>query len=217
VTNEFCNLLKSQPGVGILIIDIDGLVLFCNKQAKQICYGDNFNPVGKTIEEIEGPVFAAERMPVVRQVIETRQPAVLRHLRGGCWTEAMIWPMEAVDEKKPGVISVTRQGVDVVEPGVDFRVIDSNLFDLGPLDSLPPRELEVLTLVGQRSPIKAIAEELGVAQRTVDRYRSDISRKLGLHLSQRSRDLCSWLALRLLTPTCRGSIAVKASRSSVSI
>ena len=55
MTNEFCNLLKSQPGVGILIIDIDGLVLFCNKQAKQIDYGDSFNPVGKTIEEIEAP------------------------------------------------------------------------------------------------------------------------------------------------------------------
>lgn len=53
MSNEFRKLLKSQPGVGILIIDIDGLVLFCNKQAKQIDYGDNFNPVGKTIEEIE--------------------------------------------------------------------------------------------------------------------------------------------------------------------
>jgi hypothetical protein len=92
----------------------------------------------------------------------------------------MIWPMEAVDEKKPRIISVTRQGVDVVEPGVDFRVIDSNLVDLGPLDSLTPRELEVLTLVGHGSPIKAIAKELGVAQRTVERYRSDISRKLGV-------------------------------------
>jgi DNA-binding CsgD family transcriptional regulator len=180
MSNEFWNLLKSQPGVGILIVDIDGLVLFCNKQAKQIYYGDNFNPVGKTIEEIEGPVFAAERMPVIRQVIETRQPVMLRHIRGGRWTEAMIWPMEAVDEKKARIISVTRQGVDVVEPGVDYRVIDSNLVDLGPLDALTPRELEVLTLVGHGSPIKAIAKELGVAQRTVERYRSDISRKLGV-------------------------------------
>ncbi len=75
-----------------------------------------------------------------------------------------VWPMEAVAEKKPRIISVTRQGVDVVEPGVDYRVIDSNLVDLGPLNSLTPRELEVLTLVGHGSPIKAIAKELGVAQ-----------------------------------------------------
>jgi DNA-binding CsgD family transcriptional regulator len=119
-------------------------------------------------------------MPVIRQVIETRQPVMLRHIRGGRWTEAMIWPMEAVDEKKPRIISVTRQGVDVVEPGVDYRVIDSNLVGLGPLDALTPRELEVLTLVGHGSPIKAIAKEQGAAQRTVERYRSDISRKLGV-------------------------------------
>ena len=68
----------------------------------------------------------------------------------------------------------------MVEPGVEYRVIDSNLVDLSPLNALAPRELEVLTLVGQRSPIKVIAEELGVAQRTVERYRSDISRKLGV-------------------------------------
>ncbi len=180
MSNEFWMLLKSQPGVGILIIDIDGLVLFSNKQAQQIYYGDNFNPVGKTIEEIEGRAFAAERMPVIRQVIETKQPVLLRHIRGGRRTEAMVWPMEAVDGRKSRIISVTRQGVDIVEPGVEYRIIDSNLVDLGPLDALTHRELEVLALVGHGAPLKAIAKELGVAQRTVERYRSDISRKLGV-------------------------------------
>ncbi len=180
MSNEFWTLLKSQPGVGVLIIDEDGLCLYCNKQAQQIYYGTNFNPVGKTIEEIEGPVFAAERMPIVRSVIETRQPVMLRHIRGGRWTEAMIWPMEPVPDRKSRIISITRQGADVVEPGVDYRVVDSNLVDLGPLDSLTHRELEVLTLVGHGTPLKAIAKELGVAQRTVERYRSDISRKLGI-------------------------------------
>lgn len=180
MSNEFWTLLKSQPGVGILIVDIDGLVLYCNPQAQQIYYGNNFNPVGKTIEEIEGREFAAERMPIIRQVIETGKPVMLRHIRGGRWTEAMIWPMEEVPERKPRVISVTRQRVDVVEPGVEYRVIDSNLVDLGPLDTLTRRELEVLTLVGHGTPLKAIAKELNISQRTVERYRSDISRKLGI-------------------------------------
>ncbi len=123
----------------------------------------------------------AERMPAIRQVTETRQPVLLRHIRGGRWTEAMIWPMDPVPEKKARIISITRQGVDVVEPGVNYRVIDSNLVDLGPLDVLTHRELEVLALVGHGAPLKAIAKVLGVAQRTVERYRSDISRKLGVN------------------------------------
>lgn len=180
MSNEFWNLLKSQPGVGILIIDVDGLVLYCNPQAQQIYYGERFNPVGKTIEEIEGPEFAAERMPVIREVIESRKPIILRHVRGGKRTEAMIWPMEPVPERKPRIISVTRQGVDIVEPGVDYRVVDSNLIDLGPLDALTTRELEALTLIGHGMPLKAIACEMGIAQRTVERYRSDIARKLGV-------------------------------------
>ncbi len=181
MSNEFWNLLKSQPGVGVLIIDADGLVLYCNPQAQQIYYGNRFNPVGKTIEEIEGPEFASERMPVIREVIQTRKPVVLRHVRGGKRTEAMIWPMEPVPERKPRIISITRQGVDIVEPGVQYRVVDSRLVDLGPLDVLTPRELEALTLIGYGIPLKAIASEMGISQRTVERYRSDISRKLGVN------------------------------------
>jgi len=181
MTNEFWTLLKSQPGVGILIIDEDGLVLYCNPQAQQIYYGNDFNPVGRTIEEIEGKEFASERMPVIRQVIQTRKPVLIRHIRGGKWTEAMIWPMEPVPDRKPRIISVTRQGLETTEPGVAYRVVDSSLVDLGPLDVLTPRELEVLCLVGHGVPLKAIAAELDVAQRTVERYRSDISRKLGVN------------------------------------
>lgn len=181
MSDEFWMLLKSQPGVGILIIDIDGRVLFCNEQAQSIYYGDNFNPVGKTIEEIEGPQFAAERMAVIREVITTRKPVMIRHIRGGRHTEAMIWPMQPVPEKKPRIISVTRQGIDIVEPGVEYRTVDSNLVDLGPLDVLTRRELEVLAMVGHGVPLKSIARELGVAQRTVERYRTDIARKLKIN------------------------------------
>ncbi len=46
MNDEFWLILKSQPGIGILIIDIDGLVLFSNDQAREIYYGGDFNPVG---------------------------------------------------------------------------------------------------------------------------------------------------------------------------
>ncbi|MBL8820228.1 MAG: helix-turn-helix transcriptional regulator [Planctomyces sp.] len=90
----------------------------------------------------------------------------------------MIWPMQPVPDRKPRIISVTRQGLDDVEPGVAYRTVDSKLVDLGPLDVLTRRELEVLAMVGHGVPLKTIARELGVAQRTVERYRTDIARKL---------------------------------------
>lgn len=178
MNDELWEILKNQPGVGVLIIDIDGLVLYCNEQARQIYYGDDFDPVGMTIEEIEGAAFSGERMPVIRKVIEGGQPMIIRHIRGGKQTEACLWPLGAPEGKPPRIISMTRQGVLETEPGVDYQMIESKLVDLGPLDVLTRRELEVLSLVGHGVPLKTIAKELDVSQRTVERYRSDIARKL---------------------------------------
>lgn len=180
--DELWLILKSQPGVGVLIIDCDGLVLFANEQAKQIYYGNDFNPVGKTIEDIEGPEFAAERMPVIRQVVETGKPMIIRHLRGGRNTEAMIWPMQTREQHKPRIISITRQLLKADESTTnEYPCVESRLVDLGPLDVLTKRELEVLAMVGHGIPLKSVAKQLGVAQRTVERYRTDIARKLNIH------------------------------------
>jgi DNA-binding CsgD family transcriptional regulator len=179
--DEFWAILKSQPGVGILIVDVEGVVVYCNDQAKEIYYGNPFDPVGMTIEDVEGPEFAAERMPVIRQVIETNQPVILQHVRGGKHTEAFLWPMQAVDKQLPRVMSITRQGVPSTFAGKDFERVQSRLVDLGPLDVLTRREIEVLALVGHGMPLKAVAKQLGIAQRTVERYRTDIARKLNIN------------------------------------
>jgi len=179
--DEFWLILKSQPGVGVLIIDVDGLVLFCNEQARLIYYGDSFNPVGRTIRDIEGADFAAERMPAIREAIATGQRVVIRHIRGGKHTEAMIWPMEPVKERKPRVMAVTRQSLEQCGDSSDFLLLDSQLVDLGPLDALTRRELEVLALIGHGVPQKTAAKQLGIALRTVERYRTDIARKLNIN------------------------------------
>lgn len=181
MNDEFWLILKSQPGVGVLIVDRDGVVLFCNEQAREIYYGHNFNPVGMTIEEIEGPEFAAERMPIIHKVIQTGEPIVLRHVRGGKHTEALIWPMQKIEGRKDRIIAITRQLLEPEDSKDHYECVDSKLVDLGPLDALTRREIEVLALVGHGMPLKAIASHLGVAQRTVERYRTDIARKLNIN------------------------------------
>ena len=180
-SNEFWALLQSQPGVGVLIVDCDGLVLFSNEQARKIYYGSDFNPVGKTIEEIEGPEFASERMPAIQRVIATEKPIIIRHIRGGKNTLATIWPMEPVKDQKRRVIAITRQCLADRAISGDLEVAESKLVDLGPLDVLTRREIQVLALVGHGVPLKRVARELGVAQRTVERYRTDIARKLHIN------------------------------------
>ncbi len=177
--DELWTILKSQPGVGIVLVDADGLVLFANEQARRIYYGHaDFDPVGQTIEALEGPEFAAERLQVLREVIRTRRPRIIRHIRGGKRTEATLWPLRPKPPNKPRVLTITRQGVLPESEEPAFPVFESRLVDLGPLDVLTRRELEVLALIGHGTPLKTIALELGVSQRTVERYRTDIARKL---------------------------------------
>lgn len=179
--DEFWKILKSQPGVGVLIVNYNGVVVYCNEQAKEIYYGRSFDPVGMTIEEVEGVEFAAERLPVIRRVIDSAQPIILQHIRGGKHTEAMLWPMTEATSSVPQVISITRQCMLTDESVSSYEKVNSRLIDLGPLDVLTKREIEVLALVGHGVPLKSVAVQLGVAQRTVERYRTDIARKLDIN------------------------------------
>jgi len=179
--DDFWLILKSQPGVGVLIVDRDGRVVFCNEQARTIYYGGDFDPVGKTIEDVEGSEFADERMPVIHQVLDSGMPMLISHVRGGRHTEALIWPMNHEDDKKPRVMAITRQLMEDAQPEPAYSTFHSKLVDLGPLDVLTKREIEVLAMVGHGEPLKSVAKQLGVAQRTVERYRTDIARKLNIN------------------------------------
>ena len=52
--------------------------------------------------------------------------------------------------------------------------------DEGPLNALTPREREVLQLVGEGRSNAAIAEQLGIALRSTEKYVSSVFAKLGL-------------------------------------
>ncbi len=176
--DQFWDVLTSQPGVGVVVVDAKGEITFANPQARKIYYGNDFDPVGKTIEEIEGKRFAAERMLVGEKVIATGQPHVIRHVRGGKLTQATLWRIVGASDQDPRVLVVTRQGVLTDEDTGDLPVFESGLVDLGPLDVLTERELQVLILIGHGHQQKAIAQLLGTSLRTVEKCRTDIASKL---------------------------------------
>ena len=52
--------------------------------------------------------------------------------------------------------------------------------DLGPLEVLTPRELEVLALLGQGLSLKQIAKVLYRSVKTIDNHRASIGKKLAI-------------------------------------
>lgn len=178
--DELWTILKSQPGMGVLIVDNEGRLKYMNPQARQIYFGSDFDPTGRTLEEVEGPEFAAERLAVIRKVLETNQPMCIRHMRRGRRTEATLWPLKDTVNGNRNVLVITRQVLVGNEDKSQIPVFDSQLVDLGPLNVLTRRELEVMALIGHGMPLKSIAHQLGISQRSVERHRTAITRKLKL-------------------------------------
>jgi DNA-binding NarL/FixJ family response regulator len=60
------------------------------------------------------------------------------------------------------------------------EVVEADIADLGPLDALSERELEVLALLGQGLSVKEIAALLFRSAKTIENHRQSIGRKLKL-------------------------------------
>jgi DNA-binding NarL/FixJ family response regulator len=71
-----------------------------------------------------------------------------------------------------------------VAPGVDLKTLfpaDRRSTPDDPLDTLSPREFQVFSLLVEGIRPKEIAARLGVSPKTVDTYRVQLMRKLGIH------------------------------------
>lgn len=170
----------AQPGVAVTIYDAFGICRFMNPQAKQFYLEDiTINPVGKSIEELEGPDIARERTGLITQVINTGQAVTLRQICGGQSTEATLWDTGESDEGTPLILMMTRYvtSVDRKRPRA-FPVVESEFVELGDLNCLSEKELIVLTLIGKGWPLKRIASRLDTPIRTIENRRSSIGKKL---------------------------------------
>jgi DNA-binding NarL/FixJ family response regulator len=70
---------------------------------------------------------------------------------------------------------LSEEGIDAVSTRLLARGAD-----VGLVDSLSDRELQILRLIARGRKVKEIAEELGVRAKTVETYRSRLMNKLGL-------------------------------------
>lgn len=122
--------------------------------------------------------------PKARCVILSSRPdrkTVLEALRAGA--QGFLLRSSSGDNLLDCLDRVLDGGI-YVSPGVDLQ----NLFPADrrgipddPLDSLSPREFQVFSLLVEGVRPKEIAARLGVSPKTVDTYRVQLMRKLGIH------------------------------------
>jgi len=184
-------LIASEPGTGMSLLDEHGRVLYLNDDSLRIFFDGK-----KTRAEIEGRTLAEigfdkhwvdERMGLIRSVIENQSECLLRTIWEGhqqfSWIRVLTPAEErGVDGQLAHVLVVTRRVPGGQESDFLFEhempVVRSDVIDLGELDTLSPRELEVLALIGQGLSTKRIAEIMHRSVKTIGNHRLSLGHKL---------------------------------------
>ena len=177
--------LSQSPGIGVSITDVNGRLLFVN-DTTMVLFSDqaNVDYSGKSIADFHPPEFVAERLAMIRKVVEESKTVRVRHIYHGRRIESTIWP---VRDKRPPfdrVIVVSHQSTSDLNLPINAEAIETvgtNYIDLGALNVLTRRELEVLILLGQGLSVPRTAAVLYRSPKTIQRHKAAISEKLGLH------------------------------------
>lgn len=191
------NSLVSEPSTGVSIMSRDGFVLYLNEQAAKILVGVSAKAedlIGRRMDEVLPKELVAHRLSVFERVIQTGKPVLSRSVWGGRQVHSWINHIDAdgVDESDsadlPGRETPERfltiikyvEGTDVPAEvaGTEYEYVESDVVDLGPLDILSPRELEVLALIGQGMSSKQVASTLFRSVKTIENHRASIGAKL---------------------------------------
>lgn len=186
--NEIWNNFTSDPTTGVTLVSLDGQILFINEQSVRIFFNDaDRSPdefIGKSMFDIGfSEEWARERIQLFQKIKESNESVLLRTVWHGkqqfSWM-SLIAADEDVDQDR--ILVITRriaageEAQHILEG--QHEVFNSNLIRLGDLESLTPRELEVLAFLGQGMTIKEIAAALFRSVKTIENHRESIGRKL---------------------------------------
>lgn len=171
--------LSAAPGIGICVVTMEGVCTFSNPESCRIYMGDeNFNSVGKRLDEIFPADWAEERIGYFKRVIEAREPMVVRQVWRGQQICMVLRPIIDADDEITHLLILSRPTENMEVVSKSTEVIESEFIGLGDLNVLTPRELVVLALLGQGLTLKEIAERLHRSFKTIDNHRASIGRKL---------------------------------------
>lgn len=196
--------MVSDPATAITVVTVDGQMVYCNPQwDRHICsayptHGPHLT--GKNLSEVLPEAQAREHAELIHRSIEGKQPLLVRKLCGGRMYRTWMYPIGSTNlgsgmgsgmgasmttDEKPAVVFVTRAEVIEEAPSDSLptgaAAVEFRNGGLGPLAALSPRELEVLTLLADGMTIREIAAQLHRSEKTVDKHRTSIHTKLGIH------------------------------------
>lgn len=173
------SLFKTDPAVGFALCDIDGKVLFVNDRSAEIfTHGSAAEATGKTLTELLGAEWAGERLEMFKKIRESNRPIISRHILNGNQVQSTIRCLTEPCDENPIFSIMTMLGIQEPTNPEEYDIVESSLIDLGPLDALTRREIEVLSLIGHGMTSKDIGTALHRSTRTIEQHCDSIRQKL---------------------------------------
>jgi len=179
VIELFAQIFQSDPGVGFAVCNENGVVLYANQRSAELFIkGPPEQAMGRTLEELFGEEWAAERLAMFQQTQDTGRPIISRHIRHGVQLQSTIRVLNEPEDGDPVFSIITTLGEHDPRDGEDYDIVESKLMHLGPLDPLTRREIEVLALIGHGMSTPQIAGALHRSPRTIEQHCESIRGKL---------------------------------------
>lgn len=172
--------LSSDPTVGVSVVSADGTIVYVNERSAQLFLGmESERAIGHTLDELFPKEWSHERVKLIQNLCQTGKPVGLRSIWKGRRIYSFLYPVTGDSGACDRALVVTHDGeVDDQQTPWGEPFIESEFVELGPLDVLSQRELEVLALVGQGMRIRDVAHTLYRSEKTIDKHRTAIGRKL---------------------------------------
>jgi DNA-binding CsgD family transcriptional regulator len=185
----FSQLLHGMYAVSIMVWDAEGTIICCNDVAARGFQQPEIKDlIGKSLFDFAPESWAKERYQVAKLAIESGQRITFLEILGGFRLRTLLRPVSTqIEGQKHNYVLVTVEPITSKEYGyasstrTNEMVIHANFNDLGKLDVLTNRELEVLALMGQGLRAKDIAKQLCRSVSTIDNHRDNIGEKLDVH------------------------------------
>jgi DNA-binding CsgD family transcriptional regulator len=182
----FSMLIASLRNASAMILDGSGVVQWCCPRCAP-AYGCKDAIVGRLLASLTPAAWADERTACVARACAEQRTLTLVGIVSGIRVLTRVIPLPGGGTDTPArallvIEQASPEEVDrLVASGREGGVVWSTVHDLGPLDALTVRELEVLALLGKGQRTKEIAETLHRSVSTIDGHRERIGQKLGLN------------------------------------
>lgn len=124
-----------------------------------------------------------ERLALIGRVIQEDKPIRLKHIYLGKPIESTLWPLKDNLPPHDRVLVISRTPSEAMllqAVPIEVECLGSEYIDLGPVNVLTKRELEVLVLLGHGMSVPRVAKILYRSPKTIERHKTSIGKKLSL-------------------------------------